>query len=562
MLMNIFYMLFKSNAKETKEGIKDLDKATKELDKTFDDANEKAESLGRSFVKLVESGAAMAGAYSAYSFFKAGAIQATEYNKQLHITSTLTREHAGQLKALAQLSSQFGGDRQQALNNLSDMARFSQLRLGKDYDPMKHLINLRKQYQMLQGNPQAQANLLYGPGAPFQEQGLQMAIMASDDEFKKQMSTPGFQGALSLTNEQAKKAFDVMSSNEDLKGSVDELNTTISDTLSGYIKQLIEALSALTHKLGGTSVGALGGAALGIGGMALFKGLQWGTIAKILLGRIAPTAAASAVTAEVAAASGIGAGTALAGGAAAGAAASTLPALALAAGSTGIGGLAGYGVVSLFSDKVEGLMVKYLTRGLKNPSPKAPVTSSLTSGGDVDAMKFWMQQGYTKEQAAGIVANMIRESNGDPNARGDGGKAHGLFQWHPDRRAAILKGTGIDVSSASKEDQLKAAAWEMQHEKIFNDEYFRKLKGADAAGAYFSSAFERPADKMGEALRRGQMALGIADKTPAYTGGVNIGEINIEVPNGNAQDIARQIKSAVIGECQVIQSKVDNGRLG
>ena len=46
-----------------------------------------------------------------------------------------------------------------------------------------------------------------------------------------------------------------------------------------------------------------------------------------------------------------------------------------------------------------------------------------------------MGKGWTKEQATGVAANIEQESRFNPAAIGDGGKAHGIAQWHPDRQA-------------------------------------------------------------------------------------------------------------------------------
>lgn len=123
---------------------------------------------------------------------------------------------------------------------------------------------------------------------------------------------------------------------------------------------------------------------------------------------------------------------------------------------------------------------------------------------------FWMSKGYTPAQSAGIIANMKNESGGRDDARGDNGHAHGLFQWHEGRRAAIEKATGINVSTAGHREQLEAAAWEMTHLKsMFDDAHFRTLTSPDAAAAYFSKKFERPADTEGAAAKRGQTALAL-----------------------------------------------------
>lgn len=46
-------------------------------------------------------------------------------------------------------------------------------------------------------------------------------------------------------------------------------------------------------------------------------------------------------------------------------------------------------------------------------------------------------KGYTPEQAAGIVGNIIHESGVNPYASGDGGTSSGLAQWHNERLSAL-----------------------------------------------------------------------------------------------------------------------------
>ena len=51
------------------------------------------------------------------------------------------------------------------------------------------------------------------------------------------------------------------------------------------------------------------------------------------------------------------------------------------------------------------------------------------------AMDYFIAQGWTQAQAAGIVADLQAESNLRPTAVGDNGRAAGIAQWHPDRQA-------------------------------------------------------------------------------------------------------------------------------
>lgn len=154
-------------------------------------------------------------------------------------------------------------------------------------------------------------------------------------------------------------------------------------------------------------------------------------------------------------------------------------------------------------------------RGPKNPSapPAAPSTSpapsapALGGGKQGNAKKsfdFWLAQGYTREQAAGLVANEQRESGFNGGAVGDNGQAKGIFQWHPDRRARILAATGVDIDNAGHEDQLRAAAWELNSTGLG-----AQLKGKTSpedAAMFLSRNFERPANGSYEALARAQIA--------------------------------------------------------
>jgi len=85
--------------------------------------------------------------------------------------------------------------------------------------------------------------------------------------------------------------------------------------------------------------------------------------------------------------------------------------------------------------------------------------------------------GWTKEQAAGIVGNLQEESgkNLDTKAVGDGRKAKGIAQWHPDRQAKFQEIMGKQVMDATLEEQLKFVDWELKNShKVAGD----KLKNA------------------------------------------------------------------------------------
>lgn len=135
-----------------------------------------------------------------------------------------------------------------------------------------------------------------------------------------------------------------------------------------------------------------------------------------------------------------------------------------------------------------------------------------TGGVQARAYEFFRSKGLSHNATAGILASIKQESGFIPNRIGDGGLAHGLFQHHPDRRAAIARATGVNMSTAGVDDQLKGAWWEMNHGDAGAQRALRILQNpeisAHAAGGAFVQHFERPAKD--ERNSRGRMAEGIA----------------------------------------------------
>ena len=109
--------------------------------------------------------------------------------------------------------------------------------------------------------------------------------------------------------------------------------------------------------------------------------------------------------------------------------------------------------------------------------------------------KFWIDNGFTPAQAAGLLAQADAESSLNPLAVGDHDEAFGIHQWHTARRAAILKGCGVDLSKLpALADQLKAALWELEHTEKHALSMIKMAKTAQAAGALGCQFWERPAD--------------------------------------------------------------------
>lgn len=149
---------------------------------------------------------------------------------------------------------------------------------------------------------------------------------------------------------------------------------------------------------------------------------------------------------------------------------------------------------------------------------------------DKRVIDFFMKQGYSEVQARGIADNLALESNFDPKARGDHGQAVGIAQWHKDRVAAILKGTGIDVTKAGFDDQLRAMLWELQHTEHRTGEALHHAGTEAEAAEMFSSGYERP---LGHRYFRD-------DKGGGVTVTMNP-QVTQHIQGGNAKDTAELV---------------------
>ena len=86
-----------------------------------------------------------------------------------------------------------------------------------------------------------------------------------------------------------------------------------------------------------------------------------------------------------------------------------------------------------------------------------------TNGSAARALEFFQSKGWTLAQAAGIVANLDIETAGtfNPGAIGDGGKAYGIAQWHPDRQAHFQSWAGRSIRGSTFEQQLEFVQYEL-----------------------------------------------------------------------------------------------------
>lgn len=175
---------------------------------------------------------------------------------------------------------------------------------------------------------------------------------------------------------------------------------------------------------------------------------------------------------------------------------------------------------------------------------------SITAGNSDALVQKFMSWGWTREQAAGIVANLKHESGYNPNAVGDGGQAYGIAQWHPDRQEAFRRWSGKDIRQSTLDDQLGFVQYEltMGAEKRAGD-MLKATRNAQQAGDVVSRYYERPAAVEAEAFARGASAVQIAQNTTINVNGAGdpaaVGQSVANEQDRVGSNIVRNVQTAV-----------------
>lgn len=125
------------------------------------------------------------------------------------------------------------------------------------------------------------------------------------------------------------------------------------------------------------------------------------------------------------------------------------------------------------------------------------VRASATSQGAraQQAFDFFVSQGWTREQSAGIVGNLIQESNLNPAALNIRENAQGIAQWTPTggRQARVAAFLGKPVLQATFEEQLRAIQWELSTVERSAAQRLRSAQTVDQATAIVDRYYERSA---------------------------------------------------------------------
>ncbi|KAA1013033.1 hypothetical protein FVF58_09590 [Paraburkholderia panacisoli] len=115
------------------------------------------------------------------------------------------------------------------------------------------------------------------------------------------------------------------------------------------------------------------------------------------------------------------------------------------------------------------------------------------AGRQKQAMDYFLSQGWTPAQAAGIVGSLTQESGVDSTSRNKSSGAYGIGQWLGGRVQDFKKWSGHDLQGSSFQDQLGF----MQYELTKGNEQgagrrLRAARTAEEAAAIHSQYYERP----------------------------------------------------------------------
>lgn len=546
MILDTFYLLFKSNSTDLIKGNKEVEKSTKQLGESLKDTGNGAEKLGQQYVKIVESATQALTALISVRAIAGGIFKSANINSELQIQSQLIGQNIIDLKAYGNAVEAFGGTAEGFRSDIQRMFEAASAQ-GLKITSISDLFDrFRKTLKSFNGDVQQQE--LFFQKIGISSSGTKEALLSSDEKFK------GIIGDQRDINANLKEGGEIAreyaKSLSLVKSSMDALSTTVGNfqlptitSINHQLKDFIDSSNRFLQK--NEELGKFTTDTLVVGGSAFAASRA----AAFIPGLSGVSSALGAIASQV-----LGIGTVVGG--------LYLVGDSLAKGRGSIVGQSAAGEkIYQFTNWIDGLI--HGDDGIRGGSRGDKSKYS-------EDLKFWMSKGYSREQAAGWVANAIAESGNNPSAVGDGGKAKGLFQWHKDRRDKILTGTGIDVYNATRAQQLEAAAWEA--EQRGNAENIKLQKDAQSAAAFITRYYEIPRDIVGESIKRGKLALEIANTTPfgmpasntsTVEGNkevnVKIGDVHVNTQATDGHGIANSIGNDLMNHLKNAAANLDDG---
>jgi hypothetical protein len=191
--------------------------------------------------------------------------------------------------------------------------------------------------------------------------------------------------------------------------------------------------------------------------------------------------------------------------------------------------LFGHGLSERVDDDVIGLLERIEIPQSLNSGRIVPAISARRSGlsvlfneiraadeGAMDArsiiaMDYFIDQGWTINQSAGIVANLVSESRLDPGIGQFGGPAYGIAQWEAPRRTDFQAWSHRPMQGTSLLDQLRFVQYELRQSRVYSGAgtAISRTTTAFEAGRVTSLQYERPRDRVNQPVQRGNTATSL-----------------------------------------------------
>lgn len=144
-----------------------------------------------------------------------------------------------------------------------------------------------------------------------------------------------------------------------------------------------------------------------------------------------------------------------------------------------------------------------------------------------EAYQYFLSQGWSSTQSAGIVGNLLGESKLNPRAIGDGGAAFGIAQWHAPRQQQFYNLYGIPIQQSTLGQQLEFVNWELNNSEKRAGNLLRQQNTVSGATQTVMQNYERPADSSSFGSRLSG-AMGVLDKAKSIITGEGIGDTIVD----------------------------------
>lgn len=236
-ILDTFYILFKTNADDIKKGADEVEKKTKEVEKSLKSSNEQAESLGKSFVKLAEAGAAIVAGYIGFNDIRKGILNVAEFNAGLGRTAHLAGQSAQSLKQMGQAAAQTGGTASGAIQNMLTVQQHL-AEVGKSATPEE----IMEGWRAALAGKDAKTQLAMFPRLNINDTGLQTMATMSAGEYRKNWRDAGLNTAVS--DKEIKTAQDFLTELSKTTAAFQKLEQIVGTPLLKAFSNLLNYLTS------------------------------------------------------------------------------------------------------------------------------------------------------------------------------------------------------------------------------------------------------------------------------------------------------------------------------